>query len=274
MNEALLYKSDYEDIKMFLNRIIENIKIIEKLGYDTKDFYILYDMLRYEILSNKNINNMTDDLKESIIKNLYLFDGLISEVTKEIQKNNVLLNETNKKIDNYSKNVPKYEKKVIGKKELLSTSFTLFLTVFPLISASIAETINYKNHKYSPEVLRYAVDTNGHTYQNIRYDKNHLENARLIEYLETDKKGYRVRKTYELDSDQLFSGDELEKLDLSNKEAKEIEVIKAREYTNIPEGIYRDYTVEIKNDNINGITTDFNTKNFISDTVIITLSTG
>ena len=135
-----LTSSNYEEarkaIKKFLNDINDCMYALKNTyGYDTKELYITYDMLRYEIFTDKNIQLMCEDNSiDTVINKLNTFTGLLTNLMTELDKTKSKIKHTEAELD--SKTMEKGEIKE-GITEDLTTGI-ISIVLGSLLTGSLA----------------------------------------------------------------------------------------------------------------------------------------
>ena len=267
------YEKDYKTIKGFLNTINESLRNISECGYDTKDLYILYDMVRYDILSDDNIKLLYNNrLLEDYIIKLNTFDGLLRELSNELRENKKTLNEKEKNIKEIESNKPTYEKMDITSNEIKRSIATLLMAITPLtIFSTMGGKVLY-DISHAPKVEEYSMDSSGKRDISIRYDKHYKEGLSIIEYRKSKEPGFVLKKEYLLKDANEIKGDTLEELDLSELNPVDFSLIIESEAPEFKGDVFREGYFEIMDENQIGKATNIDTIALCLDAFMYTAS--
>ena len=266
------YEKDYKTIKGFLNTINDNVRSLGDNGYDTKDIYVIYDMLRYEILSDSNIrklneNGMTDD----IIAKLNTFNGLINDLTKDYIKNKKSLDEANERIRELSEDKPVYNKKSVYIGCLEEELVAVALLLAPILISVPLEKKIIKHTFRAPKVTEYTIDSTGKLSEEIRYDREHTDTLTIEEYTEKNNSGFRLQKKYVIDKGAVTDAESLDSIDLTGLQPEFTSLIPDSELGDVPSDSFRVGRFEVENKDEMGKTTDVAYSEFIFLTAAIAL---
>ena len=232
----------YKVIKKYLDEINDVIKLIEDYGYSTKELYITFDMLRYELLTKDNIEkNYTEDEILSIIKELDIFCSLLSNLKIELYKNTGLIFNTSARKVKTNK-TPKYEKLYMPnttKKTITSLAITAFM-----IGNIFASKYAFNKGADAREVTTYSVDTFGtlDRSKEFSHDYDYSKKLVIVDYSEEGPTGLRVKREYEFDNyGDLINLDtrELLKRDFSQLEPSSVELVYDKEINEKTNETYR-----------------------------------
>ncbi len=267
------YDKDYKTIKNFLNSINDSIRSFGDNGYDTKDIYVLYDMLRYEVLSDDNIKRLSKmGLTDDVITELNTFNGLISDLNKEYIQSKESLDKTNKRIEELGedKPIPDYDKDTIKPSRVLSRALASIIMISPYAIGGTLEAGNIYIHMRSPKVTEYTIDSTGKQSEKNRYDWESSNTITIEEYSEKNDSGFRLKRDYVIDNGIALNKDILNELDLTLLEPQSASLISESELVDAPDGSFRVGHFEVQNKDEMGKTTDFLLVSFINWTLIIT----
>ena len=244
-------------VKSFLNSINDNIYILTNNGYDTKDVYLLYDMLRYELLTEEQIealylNNKTDEL----IKKINVFDNLFKSLTDELSVNEKKKDKIENKINNYAKATRnRTDLEEYDRIDILKASLAVLLTSASILVPSYGVFFANKLLRKAPETTTIEVDTENKYNSSVDYYHYGLffENNSIIEeYLPVDESGHRIKKTYILNDKNIINiknSDDLSKIDLSSITPSSETIVFDEEVNNKSTDVYRRVTYrEINNE--------------------------
>ncbi len=241
-------------IKTFLNDINQSLYLIKSSGYDTTELYPVFDLLRYEILTDKNISklyleNKTDDL----VRNLNTYSGIIKDLSKQLRDANKGVSEEEEKSKEYQRKIkdlakPEYASKPRDIKEAICR----LLLVLSAASGLFTGTFFYKAQKKGPATFEYNIGLDGKVEEtNHHYpitDKDTV--VEINEYEAPDTNGYAIKKVYYIDSGSslIKDADSLSRLDLSVFEPSEITI---EENVDLSKGYNRTYhSIRINRDEI------------------------
>ena len=277
MNSSVLendedFEKSKQIVKYFLNEILASIVLIEESGYDCKDIYDLYDLLRYDILSDKNIDKLYSEGQISeYIKKLNIYNSLIKDLTNDLKNKRELIIRKKDRLEYLNeKKTNKTNKLDLSFKHNKRLYASILLTA-GIITGNIFQTkafyngLNSKLNK-EPEVKKYSFDTLGHMQTDTRYDSNYNEYYTIEDYSLPDESGNRLRKTYYLKDILVKDPESLKKIDLSVIEPDETEIV----YSDIVKDSnveYRTLSYEIQNKNI----IDYSTEKSTSDDILLRL---
>ncbi len=273
-SETALEYSDYENhhavIKKFLNSINDSLRLMTIEGYDTKDLYTLYDMLRYEVLSDKGIRLLFEQglIEEYIIK-LNTFNALLTDLTKQLKENRTSLMETKDEKKELEKNRPQYDKRYVDYHAVIGSTIGALITLLPIGAGIFAEKELARYTFNSPQVIEYTVSSDGKSEESIKYDRNHSDNLTIKVYSANDNSGFRLQETYVIENGKSITSDQLNSIDLSSLEPIDTRLVSESEFANIPQGEYRVANFEIFNEDIIGRTTDVDPFLFVLETILI-----
>ena len=77
-------KDSANEVIRLLCEIDNNLYSIKDKGFDTNEVYKTFDLLRYEILSDKNVERLVREGQiEEVIRKLHIYNDLISDLTSE-----------------------------------------------------------------------------------------------------------------------------------------------------------------------------------------------
>lgn len=257
-------KDSANEVIRLLYEIDNNLYSIKDKGFDTNEVYKTFDLLRYEILSDKNVERLVREGQiEEVIRKLHIYNDLISDLTSEfagveqelraIKKDN---NYKNSKI-NDKKSDAEYVKNEKLNKGMISAillSTAIFLT--PLVSLAGYGISSYKKNKNSPQVISYSINSEGNKSQKIRYSKEYNDVVVLYDYSEKDDAGCRTRKEYQLHDFDFDDNIDIDKIDLSGM-PYEMEVVKSDDSIKT-DGEYREVLYEVQNKDVFGEDESFN----------------
>ena len=263
-------------IKDYLNTINDSLKVLDENGYNTKDIYAIYDMLRYDLLNNKNIEEFySKDLLEEITKKLNTYNYLLNNIVKELNVNSELLLKNESKQyeinEKLTKNNPKYRKLDTKIKDKTRFAILSLLTASNLIGGAITINKTVDSVYKSPLVDEYNIDSLGHHSHSVRYDKRFDSNYIIDDYSKCDEEGNRTKKTYVLPSVDVLNSEALKDMDLSKLEPVNVTTVNVEWIDKITKDEYRDCHYEIQNTKLSGKTTDVksNEKNGLVGVIII-----
>ncbi len=268
---------DTREVNDILDNIDKNLKIIKEIGYDTTDLYKSFDLLRHEILSNKNITRLSKEGQiDDFIRKLHIFDDLISTLTSEFIENSNALNSrifdvkiTNNSITSKNEKVRYIKENSIYGRNIIAS----ILTVLTLISgptASIGFGIGfYRNQNKSPQVTSYSINSEGTISKNTRFDKQFSEDITIYDFSKKDGAGYRYRKEYHLQGIQIDENTDIDKIDLSEIPFTST-LVNADESVKT-DGEYREVLFEVQNKDIIGKTDSFDWASYCLLVFLVTL---
>ncbi len=255
MQQAMAFEQNKNDlqtvkgtIKNFLNTMNDSLRLLADNGQDTKELYQIFDMLRYEVLSDERIGKLyyahkTDD----IIKTLNIFNGLLTDLIKQGIEAKGLKSEEELEIEKYEKNIKKlnrlkpdrYDRAGAIKDAIYKTWISL-----GVIAGIVTGTSIYKAAINGPATLEYSIDSEGHIEeQHHRYPVEE-ENQKVIisDYYLEEGKTTAIERIYELniDSNLITSKEELDQIDLSLFTPVDVRIVNNE---NGVSGHYRTYNV-------------------------------
>lgn len=255
MQQAMAFEQNKNDlqtvrgtIKNFLNTMGDSLRLLQDNGQDIKDLYQIFDMLRYEVLSDENIGKLyyahkTDD----IIKTLNIFNGLLTDLIKQGIETKSLKNEEELRIEKYERRIDKlnyykptrYETKEAIKDAIFKTWMSLGAIAGIVFGASI-----YKDAVNGPATLVYNIDAEGHIEEQHHHYRVDPDQQRITisEYFLEEGRDTAIEKVYELnlDSNLIRSKEALDQIDLSSFTPTDVRIVSNE---NGQSGHYRTYSV-------------------------------
>ncbi len=230
MQQAMAFEQNKNDlqtvkgtIKNFLNTMNDSLRLLSNNGVDTKDLYQIFDMLRYEVLSDESIGKFyyahkTDD----IIKTLNIFNGLLTDLIRQGIDAKSLLSEEDIRIKKYERKISNlnYHKpdKYDRGSAIRDAIFKAWMSL-GLIAGILTGAAAYKSTINGPATLEYSIDSGGHIEeQHHHYPiKEEQQKITITDYYLEEGSDTAIERVYELslDSDLIMSREMLEQLDLS-----------------------------------------------------------
>ena len=239
---------DYQEyrsiVKTFLNDINDSIYLLKQNGYDTKDLYVVYDMLRYEVLSDKNIAILYRQGRgQEIVQKLKTYNGLVSDLTEQLNASRELKNEHDEELNKINSKIKSLRKpeKSLDTSDMFNGIVSIALAATTFLTAKISYYL-YKSEFSVPQTEYYKVDTENNVSESKEFIKDTPEAEVLIEeYLETDNSGHRIKRVYSLNptADMDINSEELMDIDLSKLKPISEEMVLDKKINDLNKDYYR-----------------------------------
>lgn len=258
MEAVQVQQQDVQDTRKLvnnrLNSISNSIRSLETHGFQTEQIYRLFDILRYDVLSDNSLQFIEENHNtEEVIKSLKSLDIALSDLIQQIKSNIKEREESEKKtqelkteLDNEKK--PKYykiyaEDFIVNTGVILATVATLLGVIYGMKKlCEVPETTEIfmdTQGNYEESATHYAIVEEGTPYKR--------DISQIVEFFPADESGFRKIRIYYLDTGTPFPKDyDLNKIDLSGLEYVESYSYN-EEANNVSKGYYRAYQF-IKND--------------------------
>ena len=268
---------DTREVNDILDNIDKNLKIIKELGYDTTDLYKSFDLLRHEILSNKNITRLSKEGQiDDFIRKLHIFDDLINTLTSEFIENSNALNSSkfdvkivNNSITSNKEKSKRIKDNCFDRRSVIASILTL-LTLISAPTTSIGFGIGlYKATSKVPQVTSYSINSEGTISKNTRFDEQFSDDITIYDFSKKDEAGYRYRKEYHLQGIQIDENTDIDKIDLSEIPFTST-LVNADESVKT-DGKYREVLFEVQNEDIIDKTENFDWFNYFVLVFLVTI---
>ena len=253
MEATQTYNKDYEDAIKTVDEFLESVKnslydLKVYSNYDTSELINLYNILRFEILTDKRVKELCDEgIIDEYVRKLNMFSSTIKDLSSYLIDNQTSLFSRELKDDALRTNEPKRNpKKPINVKASIAAFISAFAIMLPAVGGVMGIKKTFSSPSVPLTIKEYSVDSNGNL---TSTDKNQIEfNDRTIikEFSPTDLK-WRVLRTYNINHIEITDGEELDHLNLKSVKPEKVEIVAARDYPDIPDTLYRVCNYEVHN---------------------------
>ena len=247
---------NYEEVKRLLDNIDANLEVLKKYDQDTSEQYKTFDLLRYEILSDKNIKRLEKEGQlEEVISRLHVFSDLMDSLTSDFVTNKEKLREAYKDYNSTTDRISMTKRSArnaleYGPTSVISTLLATGMLLAPALFLANEGIDWYKYCRRPPQVITYDITSEGVKSKEIRYDPLYNSTITLYEYTQDDGAGFRYRNKYTLKDVIINENTDIDKIDLSGLKY-ETKMVNSDE-TIKTDGPYREVIFETVNKDIVG----------------------
>ena len=212
---------NYEEVKRLLDNIDANLEVLKKYDQDTSEQYKTFDLLRYEILSDKNIKRLEKEGQlEEVISRLHVFSDLMDSLTSDFVTNKEKLREAYKDYNSTTDRISMTKRSArnaleYGPTSVISTLLATGMLLAPALFLADVGIDWYKDCRRPPQVITYDITSEGVKSKEIRYDPLYNSTITLYEYTQDDGAGFRYRNKYTLKDVKINENTDIDKIDLS-----------------------------------------------------------
>ena len=233
----------FDKIHSALDTINDCIYRLKLYQQDTNDLEVLFGILRYESFSKENVERMlAQGTYDEYLKKVNYFAELLKSLTDGLTDNSSLLNnarvEGNELESTYIKQKALH-RSIINKKKkaMLLSILSSILLYLPVIKTS---QLTYHHVFKAPEITEQTIDSEGQITEKKHFGSL-FKSSSIEVFTPEDEAGFRTKYTYEISNLNITSSEEIEKIDLSNFEPVDKELVSSKDYPGIPSGEYRTF---------------------------------